>query len=55
MNVALPLDSLLGGLALELASLSLLEFRGSLAWCGRAPGDTGGRLDLQLGDLEIHG
>lgn len=55
MKVALPLDSLLWGLALELASLPLLEFRGSLTWCCRASSDTGGRLDLQLGDLEIHG
>jgi len=49
-----PLDSLLRRLALELASLPLLELGGPLAWCGGPPADPCGRLDLSFGCLQIH-
>lgn len=51
----LPLDTLLWWLALELASLPLLELGWSFAWCGRTTGDTGGWFDLWFGWLKIHG
>lgn len=51
----LPLDTLLWWLALELASLPLLELGWSFAWCGRTTGDTGGGFDLWFGQLKIHG
>lgn len=50
----IPLDSLLRGLALELTGLPLLELGRSLARGGGASADTGGRLDLSFGRVEIH-
>lgn len=48
------LDSFLWRLALELTGLPLLELRRSLAWGGRASGDSGGRFNLRFGWLKIH-
>ena len=49
-----PLDSLLWRLALELASLPLLELGGALAWCGGAPGHPCCRLYFGFRGLQIH-
>lgn len=49
-----PLDSLLRRLALELPGLPLLELGRPLARGGGAPADSGGRLDVSFGQLQIH-
>lgn len=52
--MCLPLLAWFRGLALECTGLPLLELGWSLAWGGGASADTGGRLDLSFGRVEIH-
>lgn len=54
-QLRLPLDAFLGGLALELPGLPLLKFWGPFPGSDRPPSHPGGRPDLGLGQLQVHG
>ena len=54
-QLCLPLDTFLGGLALELPGLPLLKFRGPFPGSDGSPHHPGGRPDLGLGWLQVHG
>ena len=54
-QLCLPLDAFLGGLALELPGLPLLKFGGPFPGSDGPPNHPGGRPDLGLGRLQVHG